>query len=228
MGIIASPPIIAHPNVAQPNVTQYDGAQPNMTQTSTASSEAITVTVTLPASFVAAGQEFNITVTPKSQRVAKPRTRPNTERTQGVTPPTPVHSPCPRVPRLNIVGMNLPTDDGVVSEDPFAYNSISDGSGSKGIRVYPGNDGIREDAGHRGTQSDLDSVSSVLENESDDKARHSPEPIYPPHPAYASTSQHSVPRVGARYYVMTKGRKISVFFDTWYVLIVFCQRLFLN
>jgi hypothetical protein len=191
---------ISQMNIAQPSGVQGDNAQSSMTQTLIVSTDTITVTVTLPRFVIDSGQEVNITVTPKSQRVAEPRT--NMRET--LTPP---NSPCHRVPRFNLSGLATVTNNhSEVGEDPFIDNFIHDGSGGC-LHVCEGGRDIR---------SVSDSVTGITQAASDDD---SPKPVYPLPQGHDNATQHinQPRRNGMRYYVITKGRKIGVFFDSWYV-----------
>lgn len=199
--------MIVQSNNTRPSTIQGNNIQPNTTQTSTVSSDTVTVTVTLPASVIASGQEFNITVTPKTQRVTEPRM--NTQHAQGV-PLTPAHSPRARVPRFELPGLNLgPANSSSVGEDPFVDDDIHASAGG-GTRIYPGD---------RDIQNDTEAVPNVFDVGSSDDGQLSPKPIYPLHPRYGGASRRTSQQVrtGARYYVITKGKKIGVFHDTWYV-----------
>jgi hypothetical protein len=190
--VVGSPPITVQPNLVYPSVAQLSDEQPNIfhsndaqpniiqpnvTQNVMASSEAITLTVTLPAAIVASRQQFNITVTLTSQWIA--RAHQNTGNTESVTSPMSTRTPHVRVPRLNFAGVkrmaNMHNLNTVVGDDPFADGGIHDGVDRGGTAACVTNS-------HADSVPDTPSVAKMenIDNEED----LGPEPIYSFYPGF--------------------------------------------
>jgi hypothetical protein len=193
------------------------------TQTTTLSTDSITVTVTLPASVVATGQTFNIAVTPTSQRAS--RTRANAEE---FCPPTPLNSPRHRIPRFNLEELTprSPRNNlnrGEAADDPFIYSSNSSivDAESLGGRYggRPTVDNNAEGGGNNGRRCDgAARAAGPTIDIGDDEEDLSAQPIYPVFTRrgqQASSSQAAPARQGAKYYVIMKGKKLGVFYDSW-------------
>jgi hypothetical protein len=212
----------AHPSaerdVGHGNVGQPDQPQQTLIRTATESSDTITVTVTLPTSVVTTGQEFNITFTPRAQRTAEPPTRTRTDESGPACPPTPVNSPRPRVPRFDLPGLMPRSTANVTAnvDDPFSDSGSHDTSTRTDIHIPASGRGTRDTA---------------IDIASDDEGDFELEPIYPPQMNHASTSRPTLQsepcttRVGAKYYVITKGRRLGVFYDSWYVSYIYRQHI---
>lgn len=174
-------------------------SEPTFVQTSTQSSNSVTITVTLPAD-IAAAHEVNVSLTPRSQRTA---TRSNGGDTHPVYDTNPFTTAVlPRVPRFNISEHPVPAtppNSVYTGTDPF----LSGGHLRNGIDRMPGSRGIV----------------NVSDNDSDDEDL-SPVAIYPLRDSQTSSNicRESMP-ANAKYYVITKGKKIGVFFDTWCVIL---------
>lgn len=164
--------------------------------TSTQSSDSVTITVTLPVE-IAAGHEVNVTLTLRAQRTATARSNGDTAQNGARSAITP-----PRVPRFHIpekLAFSTPNTAREAIDDPFINSSRT--NGINGIQ------------GNRSTGYYVD----ISDSESDDEDT-SPVAIYPVREGQtAHTPGNTAAIANARYYVITKGKKIGVFFDTWCV-----------
>jgi hypothetical protein len=222
MNTIDPPPVDVQLNATplQSGVALSPTASPDATQSLTASSESITVTVTLPAWMVASGQEFNITVTPKKQ--GKSDTRSSANRQRDASPPTPPDfPPSPvRMPALNLAALTPPSSlrslrtSTSSGDDPFNNGSITNIN----------NNGVARDNLNNAVPRDDPPAPRLAEVASDGS---DVEAIYPlratnatpgASPSNQSPQANDLPtRASARLYVITKGIKIGVFYDSWYV-----------
>lgn len=176
-------------------------AHPVVTQTN--SSDSVTVTVTMPASVFTNGQAFNICVTPTStpriQHVADPTFPPPSN-----CPATPIGTPRCRAPKFDLGAETHPTSNTKQRAPPSACPTKAE------------DDPFGSTPNLHGTRT-----SRVVDIESDEEDL-SPDPIYPL--TEGQTAHAKSTNSAARYYVITKGKKIGVFFDSWYVITCLNER----
>lgn len=170
------------------------------------SDNTVTITLTMPAS-LADGHEVNLTLTPRSQRIAPL----HTPREDGA--PTPVNTPRRPPPRFEL-GTDIRrshSNRARVGDDPFANNGVTPSSSNNAPagtnRVVPA----------VGTGNNIRIVDVDSDSDEDVDNLRLPTPIHP-------TGQNATPNLPLfatrpyRYFVVTKGRKVGVFYDTWCVL----------
>jgi hypothetical protein len=170
--------------------------------------DTVTITVTIPASLVNA-HEINLTLTPRSQRIAV-----HTPSEHAIGPPTPVNTPRRQPPRFELPGRDIPRthlNNGVETvDDPFTDNNVRPASRApNNIRV------VNVDSDDDG---EVDHHPNRV-NHRAPEANNLPDPIYP----RAQGQNVILPAFALRpfrYYVVTKGKKVGVFYGTWYVSVV--------
>lgn len=163
----------------------------------------VTISITLPRSVVDRNR-IDVTLTPHSQRTATAYHLEGYERI--VEPPTPSNTPRHRVPHFELpvqaTPPRTPTNNGQIGDDPFQSEP-----------------NVRRGANVRGPTRDRDTDVGVFVTRSDDDDDNFPNLVYPLPSGGLVEGLPNIPRHPNGYFVVTAGKKIGVFYDSWYVFI---------